>query len=239
MGKEAKESVVATIEVPTEAAKEVEIKQEVGLVEVRANEMIISTDTEYEQAAEFGQQIKTKAKVVTDFFKPMKDSAYQAHKAVCDREKTMLKPLQDAEKTLKKSMTAYLQEKERKRKELEAKLQKEAEAERERMLNEAAALEAAGKTEEAEAALMDAQVTESVATKAIVTMDVPKARGVSSSKDWEIESVDKEKVPMNFAGVEIRPVDEKAIMRLIRASKGSIQIPGIKYAETMKMSIRR
>lgn len=67
----------------------------------------------------------------------------------------MLKPLQDAEKTLKKSMTAYLQEKERKRKELEAKLQREAEAERERMLNEAATLEAEGKTEEAEAVLMD------------------------------------------------------------------------------------
>lgn len=81
MGKEVTESVVATIEVPTEAAKEVEIKQEVGLVETRAKEMIISTDEEYEKAAEFGQQIKAKAKVVTDFFKPMKDSAYQAHKA--------------------------------------------------------------------------------------------------------------------------------------------------------------
>lgn len=62
-----------------------------------------------------------------------------------------------------------MQEKERKRKELEAKLQREAEAERERMLNEAATLEAEGKTEEAEAVLMDAQVTESVATKAVVT----------------------------------------------------------------------
>lgn len=38
MGKEVTESVVATIEVPTEAAKEVEIKQEVGLVETRAKE---------------------------------------------------------------------------------------------------------------------------------------------------------------------------------------------------------
>lgn len=239
MSKEVTESVVATIEVPTEAAKEVEIKQEVGLVETRAKEMIISTDEEYEKAAEFGQQIKTKAKVVTDFFKPMKDSAYQAHKAVCDREKTMLKPLQDAEKTLKKSMTAYLQEKERKRKELETKLQRQAEAERERMLNKAAALEAEGRTEEAEDVLMDAQLTESVATQATVIMDIPRAKGVSSGKDWEIEAIDHEKVPVNFSGVEIRPVDEKAIMRLIRASKGKIQIPGIKYKETIKMSIRR
>lgn len=186
---------------------------------------VISTDEEYEKAAEFGQQIKAKAKVVTDFFKPMKDSAYQAHKAVCDREKTMLKPLQDAEKTLKKSMTAYLQEKERKRKELEAKLQREAEAERERMLNEAATLEAEGKTEEAEAVLMDAQVTESVATKAVVTMDVPKAKGVSSSKDWEIEDIDKEKVPVNFAGVEIRPVDEKQSCVLFGHQKEASRFP--------------
>lgn len=61
MGKEVTESVVATIEVPTEAAKEVEIKQEVGLVETRAKEMIISTDEEYEKAAEFGQQIKAES----------------------------------------------------------------------------------------------------------------------------------------------------------------------------------
>lgn len=239
MGKEVTESVVATVEVPARETKEKVIQQEVSLVEIQAKEMVISTDSDYEQAAEFGRQIKTKAKVVTDFFKPMKDSAYQAHKAVCDREKTMLKPLQEAEKILKKSMTAYFQEKERKRQELEMKMQREAEAERERMLNKAAALEAEGRNEEAEDVLMDAQLTESVATQATVIMDIPRAKGVSSGKDWEIETIDHEKVPVNFSGIEIRPIDEKAIMRLIRASKGKIQIPGIKYKETIKMSIRR
>lgn len=239
MSREATEEVVAKIETPVEVVQEAKIQEEVSLVEVQAKEMVISTDEEYEQAAEFGKQIKEKAKVVTDFFKPMKDSAHQAHKAICDREKTMLKPLQDAEKILKKSMTTYYQEKERKRQELEEKIRREAEAERERKLEEAAALEEAGKKEEAEAALMDAQVTETVAAKAMVVMDAPKAKGVSNSKDWEIESIDAEKVPINFAGMEIRPVDEKAIMRLIRASKGSIQIPGIRYKETVKVSIRR
>lgn len=239
MSKEVTEEVVAKIDTPAEVVQEAKIQKEVSLVEVQAKEMVISTDEEYEQAAEFGKQIKEKAKVVTDFFKPMKDSAHKAHVAICDREKMMLKPLQEAEKILKKSMTTYYQEKERKRKELEEKIRREAEEERERKLNEAAALEEAGKKEEAEAALLDAQVTETVAAKATVVMDIPKAKGVSNSKDWEIESIDKEKVPVNFAGVEIRPVDEKAIMRLIRASKGSIQIPGIRYKETIKMSIRR
>ena len=238
MSREAKEEVVATVVVPEGAAKEAEIQQEVSLVEVRAKEMTISTDEDYEKAAEFGKKIKAQAKVVTEFFKPMKDSAYQAHKAVCDREKTMLKPLQDAEKILKKSMTAYYQERERRRKQLEEQMRREAEAERERKLNEAAELEEAGKTEEAEVALMDAQITETAAARATVVMDIPKTKGISNSKDWKIEGIDREKVPVNFAGVEIRPVDEKAIMRLIRASKGSIQIPGIRYRETIKMSVR-
>ena len=85
---------------------------------------------------------------------------------------------------------------------------------------------------------MDAQITEAAATRATVVMDIPKTKGISNSKDWKIEGIDREKVPVNFAGVEIRPVDEKAIMRLIRASKGSIQIPGIRYRETIKMSFR-
>ena len=239
MSKEVTEVVVANIETSTEAVKEKEIQQEVSLVEIRAKEMVISSDDEYKKAAEFGKQIKEKAKTVTDFFKPMKDSAYQAHRAICDREKMMLKPLQEAERILKKGMSAYYQEKERKRMELEEKMRREAEAERERKLNEAAALEERGKAEEAEAVLLDAQVVESVAASATVVMNTPKTKGVSNARDWELESIDHEKVPIVFSGMVIRPVDEKAVMRLIRASKGTIQIPGIRYRETVKVSSRR
>lgn len=238
MSKEITEEVIATVELPKEADKELEIQQEVSQVELRAKEIIISTEDEYQNAAELAKEIKNKAGFVTDFFKPMKDSAHQAHKAVCDREKGMLKPLQEAEKGLKKAMTVYLQEQERKRLEIEEKMRKEAEVEKERKLNEAIELEAQGKTEEAEAAVMDAQYTEN-AVKGTVVMATPKVSGVSNSKDWEIESIDHEKVPVSVIGAEIRPVDEKAVMRLIRASKGTIQIPGIVYKETLKVSIRR
>lgn len=232
------EEVVATIEMPVEAEKEKEIKQEVSSVELTAKEMAISSDADYERAAEFGKSIKKQAKVVTDFFKPMKDSAYKAHKEICDREKTMLKPLQEAEKNLKRGMKNYYQEKERKRLELEAKLRREAEEERERKLNEAAELETAGEKEAAEAALLDAQVTEEIAVNTSVIAEPVRTKGVTNTKDWEIQSIDKEKVPVVFAGMEIRPVDEKAITRLIRASKGTIQIPGVTYKETIKISIR-
>ena len=67
----------------------------------------------------------------------------------------------------------------------------------------------------------------------------PKAKGVSASKDWEIVSIDSKDVPLAVSGVEIRPVDVAAVMRLIRASKGTIQIPGIVYRAVAKMSFSR
>ena len=160
-------------------------------------------------------------------------------KAVCDREKAMLKPLQEAERILKGSIAAYQKEQERKKRELEERMRLEAEAERDKKLSEAAAAEEAGNLAEAEMALAEAQMVETVAASTTVVMNTPKTKGIGTAKDWEIESIDREKVPVVFSGVEIRPVDEKAIMRLIRATKGSIQIPGIKYKETVKVSIRR
>ena len=162
----------------------------------------------------------------------MKDSAYQAHKAVCDREKAMLTPLKNAEKIVKKTMGDYLMEQERIRREAEEAARRAAEEERERKLKEAMALEAAGDKEEA--VVMDEATGYSVPAPV-----KSKVSGVSTSKDWEITNIDTAKVPVNFSGMELRPVDQAAVIRLIRASKGSIAIPGIAYREVAKMSFRR
>ena len=39
-------------------------------------------------------------------------------------------------------------------------------------------------------------------------------------------------------GAVIRPVDQAAIMRLIRATKGGITIPGVEYTEKNRMNFR-
>lgn len=85
----------------------------------------------------------------------------------------------------------------------------------------------------------DAEVSEDVSRMVFVPGGAPKAKGVSAGKDWEIVSIDGKSVPLMVSGVEIRPVDTAAVMRLIRASKGSIQIPGIVYREVAKMSFSR
>ena len=233
-----KESIVAVMP-ELEPVDEQQLTQEVTDIEFRAESFVIQTPEDYEAAGEFGKLLKQKAAEVTGFFKPMKDSAYQAHKAVCDREKAMLTPLKNAEKIVKKTMGDYIMEQERIRREAEEAARRAAEEERERKLKEAMALEAAGDKEGAEAAVEEAVVMDEATGYSVPAPVKPKVSGVSTSKDWEITSIDTAKVPVNFNGMELRPVDQAAVMRLIRASKGSIAIPGIAYREVAKMSFRR
>lgn len=233
-----KESIVAVMP-ELEPVDEQQLTQEVTDIEFRAESFVIQTPEDYDAAGEFGKLLKRKAAEVTGFFKPMKDSAYQAHKAVCDREKAMLTPLKNAEKIVKKTMGDYLMEQERIRRETEEAARRAAEEERERKLKEAMALEAAGDKEGAEAAVEEAVVMDEATGYSVPAPVKSKVSGVSTSKDWEITNIDTAKVPVNFSGMELRPVDQAAVIRLIRASKGSIAIPGIAYREVAKMSFRR
>lgn len=233
-----KETLVATVPsvVPVD---EQQLNREVTDIEFQAEAFIIRTDDDYAAAGEFGIMLKRKAAEVTSFFKPMKDSAYQAHKAVCDREKAMLNPLKNAESIIKKAMAAYFEEQERKRKEQEEAMRRAAEQERERKLREAAELEEAGDAAGAEAAMTEAMVMDEATSYSVPAVAKPKVSGVGTSKDWEIVEIDPKAVPLSFSGMELRPVDQAAVMRLIRASKGKIVIPGIVYREIAKMSFRR
>lgn len=232
------ESIVAVVP-QLEAVDEQQLTKEVTDIEFRAESFVIQTSEDYEAAGEFGKLLKQKAAEVTSFFKPMKESAYQAHKAVCDREKAMLNPLKSAEKIVKKTMGDYLMEQERIRREAEEAARRAAEEERERKLKEAMELEAAGDKEGAEAAVEEAVVMDEATGYSVPAPVKPKVSGVSTSKDWEITGIDTTTVPVNFNGMELRPVDQAAVMRMIRASKGTIKIPGVSYREVAKMSFRR
>ena len=117
---EAPETVVAVLpKSGSVSPREEELESEVSEIEAMALAVSVQNDEEYEAAGKFGVMLKKKAAEVTEFFKPLKDSAYKAHKAICDREKEMLTPLRKAEMTLKKTMGDYAMEQERKRREAE------------------------------------------------------------------------------------------------------------------------
>lgn len=235
------EVVVATLSKAedVESLAEAEMSQEVTEVEARANQITIATQEDYEDAAAFGRLVKQKAAQITEFFAPMKKAAHEAHQKVCQREKAMLAPLVEAEKTVKKAMGDYIMEQERRRKEEEERLRRLAQEEADRKLRDAIALEESGKKAEAESALLEADIMDTAGRNVIVEAQRPKAEGASSSIDWEITSVDNSNVPIDFCGMCIRPVDEKAVLKLIRASKGQINIPGITYKAVAKLSFRK
>lgn len=232
------EKVVAIVE-PQTASGEDELAVQVSDIGFKAESFVVNSDEKYTEAAEFGRMLKQKMTEVMEFFAPMKKAAHNAHKEVCDREKQMLTPLKNAESILKKSMGAYSIKKEQERIAAENEARRLAQEEANRMLEASIEAEKRGDKEAAKAAMLDAELADSVSRAIIVQSEKPKADGVSSRKDWEITAIDESKVPVTMSGVMIRPVDEAAVMRLIRASKGTIKIEGITYQETVKMSFRR
>lgn len=232
------EKVVAVVD-PLTSAVEEELATEITDIEVRAGGMVVANDQQYTEAGEFGVLLKQKMAEVTEFFAPMKKAAHDAHKQVCDREKQMLAPLKNAESILKKSMGAYALKKEQERKAAEEAARRLAQEEADRKLEAAIAAEQNGDADALKAAMLDAEIADSASRMVTVESETPKAKGVSFQKDWEITDIDLSKVPDTVSGVLIRPVDTAAVMKLIRATKGAIQIEGITYRETSKMSFRR
>ena len=200
--------------------------------------MTVTSDEEYASAGEFTKSVKKMQKKVKEYWEPLRVSAKATYDDILARKKQMLDPLESAEKILKSKMGAYSMEKEKKRKAQEEAMRKLAEQEMARKLEEAAKAEAAGDSLGAEYAMAEAEVMEDVSISGGIRSQAPKADGVSQSKTWKITSIDSSLVPVTFSGVEIRPVDEKAVMRLIKESKGTISIPGVQYEETVSISIR-
>ena len=235
-----KEEVLAVIDVASGSyTGEDELTKSVSAVEARANAVVVKNDVDYQMAAELGRMLKRKSAEVAEFFKPLKDAAHKTHKQICDREKTMLKPIAEAEKAVKAAMSAYAMEKQREQQRIEEQLRQQAQAESDRLLAQAAELESAGNGQQANVIFINAQMADAASRNITLEHSAPKANGVSTTTDWQIVSIDAAQVPVDVAGCVIRPVDEAAVMKLIRASKGKVNIPGIKYQAIAKVAIRK
>lgn len=211
---------------------------QVGDILRYANGIVIETDEQYAQAGECAKEVKRLQKQVKDYWEPLRVSTKKAYDDVLARKKEMTDPLDAAEKALKSKIGTYAMAQEQKRREQEAALRRQAEVEMKRKLAEAEAAEAKGDAFGAECALAEAEVMEGVVAAGTISTAPAQVKGVTKSKSWRITSIDNDAVPTTFSGMMLRPVDESAVMALIKASKGQIQIPGIKYEETVNVSIR-
>lgn len=214
------------------------LSREVSIYEAEALRMVVASDEDFARAGEVLKEVKRMQKKVTKYWEPLRVSAKKNYDIVLAHKKEMMSPLESAEKIIKSKETAYVDERKRKQREREEAMRKLAQAEVERKLEEASRAEVAGDAVGAEYAMAEAEVLDDVAKNGKVGAAMPKAAGISTSKAWKITSIDASQVPVEIGGAIIRPVDEKAVMDLIKATKGSIKIPGISYEETVNISVR-
>jgi len=162
---------------------------------------------------------------------PIKKSAHAAWQQVLAAEQKLTAPVEAAERIYKAAIAAY--EAERRRLEAEARAKAEAEAwraaeeQRERELEQA---EASGASAEEIAAMINEPL---MAQPACVEPAFQPAKGVSVAANWKGEVTSLELLVKGIAGgkanLNLVTPNHSAISQLARATRGTLQVPGIRF----------
>jgi hypothetical protein len=196
---------------------EQQMEQEGALMVKRVTGLTITTDDDYSRGGDILKDIKARIKAVKDYWKAPKAAAQAAHKTLVDREKQMLKPLEDAEATVKKTMLAYTTEQQRKRQEEQARL---------------AALAAQAEQQgDADGAAFMREMSAAVEP-------VQPTGGVSVRTTWKARVTDPKLVPAYFDGYELREINMTALNGLARQYEGGLNIPGVEFYMDETLSVR-
>lgn len=201
-----------------------------------AKSLKIESQQDYERAAAFLIEIKRRAKQMKDYWKPTKDASKAAHAQVCQREKEMLAPLEEAEKAIKASMAGYQMAVQIARLQAEQEAKRRQQEERDRLLAEAAEAEKSGDMQGAMVGMAMAEMVEDM--KAPSTVSFEQARGTSTRRRWRARVIDERAVPAYAGDVEIRRIDQGALDRLAAMSKGTAQVSGVEFYQETIISAR-
>jgi hypothetical protein len=186
---------------------------------------------------------------VTTFFKPLKDAAHKAHKVICDKETEQLSPIKAARAALSSQIIKFEQEQERQRRERERQAQEE-----ERRRLESAAIAEAESIAATAPDVADQILEQAIAAPSpIVTMprSTIAVTGVSTAANWQwrfmgcpaglewdkLPDEDRQRVMRLLPREYLRP-DERAISKVVKALKGSSNIPGIEPFDAGSVRVR-
>lgn len=189
----------------------------------------IKTNEHYVKAGEVLKDIKAKINDLNTERKTVTKPMDEAKNKIMDWFKRPIGWLQDAEGAIKKAMLSFQKEQKRIREEQERKLATEA---KEREAREKATLEKrAQKAEEkgntVKADALREQKEEVQHTAPVLSDRVDKVDGISTKKVWKFQIIDENLIPRSYL-----IVNEIAIGKIVRATKGAIPIPGIRiYSE--------
>lgn len=197
------------------------VRRDVALILDEMDSLAVADADQAAAAADFLTRLKTTQKLVADHFEPRRKDAYAEYQAVLKERDELTKPLETAEKAVKKMLGAYQMEQERKRREAEAEARRREEAKRreeeERRLAEAIET---GKEE-----ILERPVV--VAAEAPSEPEPQKLDGISYREVWRFEIEDQFKLPRTFLQPDVRMIDD-----YVRREKSNGSIPGVRiYSE--------
>jgi hypothetical protein len=180
----------------------------------------IATVEDLAAAVDARAQLGAMRQRVTSYFEPLKRMAHQLHKALCDKENAILKPIDTSDRMIAAAMSAYKAEQDRARRarevEEQARVQRAQEA---AALAEAAALERQGESALAAAVVEDALTAP---PPVVVEPDPIRDTGAKFRRVWKYRIVDAARVPRDFL-----KLDDVKIGAYVRAMKSSGDIPGV------------
>lgn len=208
---------ISTDETEVVAKKALSIPEQARAIQVVDNET-------YSQAGEILVTIKGLRKEIGAAFDPIIKKAHEAHKEAKAQKDKAEAPLIEAENIIKPALAAYDREQERLRREEEERQREIArKAEEERRLREAEQAEKEGRNEEAQAMIEEPVYVPPV----VIEKTTPKVQGISMQKVWKFRIVNEALIPREYMAP-----DQVKIGGVARATKGSIQIPGVEiYSE--------
>ena len=226
----------ALVTVEMDATIEEQLEKSGAMAVQTAKEFKVASQDDYEKGAKYLTGIKARMNQITDYWKAPKAAAQSAHKQLVAKEKQMLKPLQDAEAIIKKTMLSYQQAVEKARREAEAEARRRQEEEARRLLEQAVQAEEKGDDQQAAINMAMAEMVSEMPAAPVV--QTPTAQGTSIRKTWKAKVVDEKLVPAYFNGMELRTINMTALNNLAKTTKGTMQIPGVEFYEDSTLSIR-
>ena len=190
----------------------------------KAKALAVTSAEDAEHATAIIRDLKFKRERWLALVEPVVKGANEAWKKAVAMRDSIAKPLDEAERYVKGLVGSYMDEQERQRREAEAAAQAEAQrlADEQRQ-REIEILQAAGEQEAAEAV-----AAAPVVAPVVVAAPVVKPAGMSTVENWKFRLIDPTLIPREYLSV-----DEVKLGRIVRALKGSTNIPGLQaYCET-------
>lgn len=198
-----------------------ELKSEIQ--RTAATQIQVVDQVSFGQANQFIGKLQSVKKEVEARFSEPKKKAKAAHSAICELEKEFLSPVLAAIDGLKRKTTAWYTAEQ---------VRIAAEQERRRIEAESLAAAAAEAEEQGEADF----AAEAVALAAVEAANVsytPKTKGTAMRESWSAVVIDPDKIPREYL-----VVNQTALDAVARATKGTINIPGVEFRKDFINSTR-